>query len=55
MNTAADALESKEPAPVREIGGTELGPALKRDRLLQKVRAARTKLSPVSGAMPKLR
>jgi hypothetical protein len=55
MKTAAEALESKEPTPEREIPGPELGPALKRDRLLQKVRAARSKLSSAPSAVPKLR
>jgi hypothetical protein len=55
MNTAAEVLDSKEPTPGREIPAPELGPALKRDRLLQKVRAARSKLSPPPSATPKLR
>jgi len=38
-----------------EIRGPELGPALKRDRLLQRVRAAQKRLSPIPGAVPKLR
>lgn len=55
MNTAAEALESKEATPAGEIRGPELGPALKRDRLLQRVRAARSKLSPAPSGLPKLR
>jgi hypothetical protein len=44
-----------QPAPVsnndvastpRQIRGPEIGPALKRDRLLQRVRAARKRLTP---------
>ncbi len=46
--------ESKDPTPAREIRGPELGPALKRDRLLQRVRAARKRLSPAPTAMPRL-
>ena len=55
MNPAAEPLESKEASPVRQIRGPEIGPALKRDRLLQRVRAARSKLSPAPGTLPKLR
>jgi len=54
MNTAAD-LESKGTSTTREIRGPELGPALKRDRLLQRVSAARKRLSPVPTAMARLR
>jgi hypothetical protein len=54
MNNASEPDESKEAAPPGEIRGPEIGPALKRDRLLQKVRAARSKLSP-AGALPRLR
>ncbi|HET8954250.1 MAG TPA: hypothetical protein VFN18_01175 [Solirubrobacterales bacterium] len=53
MNPAAEPLESKADKPEREI--PEIGPALKRDRLLQRVRAARSKLSPAPTALPKLR
>jgi hypothetical protein len=55
MNPAAQSLESNEAPPVRQIRGPEIGPALKRDRLLQRVRAARSKLSPAAGTAPKLR
>lgn len=42
--------------PHEEIRGPELGPALKRDQLLQRVRAARKRLSPISSnALPRLR
>jgi hypothetical protein len=44
---------SPDPSP-QQIRGPELGPALKRDRLLQRVRAAKTRLTPAR-AMPKLR
>lgn len=33
----------------QEIRGPELGPALKRDRVLQRVRAARSRLAPWPG------
>jgi hypothetical protein len=38
-----------------EVRGPEIGPALKRDVLLQRVRAARKRLSPMPGAVPRLR
>jgi hypothetical protein len=39
-----------------EIRGPEIGPALKRDRLLQRVQAARKRLSPTpSSGLVKLR
>lgn len=38
-----------------EIRGPEIGPALKRDMLLQRVRAARKRLSPIPNAVPRLR
>lgn len=38
-----------------QVRGPELGPALKRDRLLQRVRAARKRLTPGVATMPKLR
>lgn len=37
------------------IRGPEIGPALKRDRLLQKVRAARKRLTAAPGAVARLR
>jgi len=54
MNPAADP-DSKDPSRTPEVRGPELGPALKRDRLLQKVSAARKRLSPGPTAMPRLR
>lgn len=39
---------------IRAARVPELGPALKRDRLLQRVRAAKTRLTPAR-AVPKLR
>lgn len=41
--------------PRDEVRGPEIGPALKRDVLLQRVRAARKRLSPIPGAVPRLR
>lgn len=55
MNNAAEPDESKEATPAREVRGPEIGPALKRDRLLQRVRAARSKLSSAPSGLPKLR
>lgn len=44
---------SKDPTKTRdEIRGPEIGPALKRDKLLQRVRAARKRLSPTPSAVP---
>lgn len=55
MNSSAQPL-SKTPTPRREeIRGPEIGPALKRDVLLQRVRAARKRLSPIPNAVPRLR
>lgn len=41
--------------PPEEVRGPELGPALKRDRLLQRVRAARKRLSSTPNAVARLR
>jgi hypothetical protein len=41
--------------PQEDIRGPELGPALKRDMVLQRVRAARKRLSPISTTVPRLR
>lgn len=41
--------------PRDEIRGPELGPALKRDVVLQRVRAARKRLSPIQARGPGLR
>jgi hypothetical protein len=47
---------SKDESRTREeIRGPEIGPALKRDVLLQRVRAARKRLSPAPNAAPRLR
>jgi hypothetical protein len=37
------------------IRGPEIGPALKRDKLLQRVRAARKRLAPTADTLPRLR
>jgi hypothetical protein len=42
MNSSKDTQRTSA-----EIRGPEIGPALKRDRLLQRVRAARKRLTPV--------
>jgi hypothetical protein len=52
MIPAAEPSPSKDDKPVREM--PEIGSAHKRDRLLQRVRAARSKLSPAPGPRPKL-
>lgn len=49
MNTQPETLSSKDARKAaKEIRGPEIGPALKRDMLLQRVRAARKRLSPIS-------
>jgi hypothetical protein len=48
MNAPPGPLSSTDVSRTHEeIRGPEIGPALKRDRLLQKVRAARKRLSPI--------
>jgi len=47
MNNQPTPANSRNAAPTaRNLRGLEIGPALKRDRLLQRVRAARKRLSP---------
>lgn len=56
MNAPPGPLSNKDVSRTQdEIRGPEIGPALKRDRLLQRVRAARKRLSPGSNAVPRLR
>jgi hypothetical protein len=56
MNAPPGPLSSKDVDKTQdEIRGPEIGPVLKRDMLLQRVRAARKRLSPVRSAMPRLR
>ncbi|HEX6153855.1 MAG TPA: hypothetical protein VFZ19_10075 [Solirubrobacterales bacterium] len=56
MNAPPGPLSSKNVARTRdEIRGPEIGPALKRDVLLQKVRAARKRLAPIPNTVPRLR
>jgi hypothetical protein len=56
MNAPPGPLSSRDVTRTQdEIRGPEIGPALKRDVLLQRVRAARKKLSPIPGPMPRLR
>lgn len=56
MNAPPGPISSDDVAKTRdEIRGPELGPALKRDKLLQRVRAARKGLSPIPNALPRLR
>ena len=51
MNASPGPL-SNDPSPTRdETPKPEIGPALKRDRLLQRVRAARKRLAPVPKAV----
>jgi hypothetical protein len=46
---------SQNPHRRDEIRGPELGPALKRDVVLQRVRAAQKRLSPIPARVPGLR
>lgn len=47
MDNQSTPANSKDAAPpVQVVRGPEIGPAQKRDRLLQRVRAARKRLSP---------
>jgi hypothetical protein len=55
MNAPADPLNTADVDRNKAVRGPELGPALKRDKLLQRVRAARKRLSPVQSAVPRLR
>jgi hypothetical protein len=56
MNAPPGPLSTKDVNRTQdEIRGPELGPVLKRDRLLQRVRAARKRLSPIPNAVPRLR
>jgi len=55
MHFAAASENDRSPNPKQEVRGPELGPALKRDRILQRVRAARRRLTPAPGTVAKLR
>jgi hypothetical protein len=56
MNAPPGPLSSRDVSRTQdEIRGPEIGSAPKRDLLLQRVRAARKRLSPIPGAMPRMR
>lgn len=56
MNAPPGPLSTKDVNRTQEeIRGPEIGPALKRDVLLQRVRAARKRLAPIPTAVPHLR
>ena len=56
MNAPPGPLSSKDVDLTQQgVRGPEIGPALKRDVLLQRVRAARKRLSPAPSAMPRPR
>lgn len=56
MHFAAPPENDRSPSPnPRQVRGPELGSALKRDRILQRVRAAKTRLTPSRTSVPKLR
>lgn len=55
MNAPPGPLSSKDVTRTQdEIRGPEIGPTLKRDKLLRRVRAARKRLSPAPSAMARL-
>jgi hypothetical protein len=56
MNARSVTTSSKDvPATRQEVRGPEIGPALKRDRILQRVQAARKRLTPTSDRLARLR
>jgi hypothetical protein len=56
MNPAATSIsDSKNARTPKQIRGPEIGPALKRDMLLQRVRAARKRLTPASDGFARVR
>jgi len=56
MSTPPGQLDRRDAAKTsNEVRGPEIGPAPKRDLLLQRVRAARKRLSPLPSTMPRLR
>ena len=55
LAAASENGSSKNPKQdTQEVRGPELGPIQKRDRLLQRVRAARKRLTPATGTLAKL-
>lgn len=48
MNPPPASPSPRDATPSQEIRGPEIGPALKRDRLLRRVLAARRRLAPIS-------
>lgn len=55
MHFAAPSENDRTIDPKAEVRGPEIGPALKRDRLLRRVRAAQRRLTPAPGTVAKLR
>lgn len=55
MNAPQEPLRSADVNAAKAVRGPEIGPALKRDKLLQRVRAARKRLTPASSAVSGLR
>lgn len=54
MHFAAAQENDRSPSP-KQVRGPELGPALKRDRLLQRVRAAKRRLTSPPGSLARTR
>lgn len=55
MNAPQESPGTETASPRDAVRGPEIGSALKRDRLLQKVRAARKRLTPAPGAVARWR
>lgn len=56
MNPSATSIsDSKNASASKQIRGPEIGPALKRDLLLQRVRAARKRLTPAADTFARVR
>lgn len=55
MRLAAPPENDSHTTSKQAMRGPEIGSALKRDRLLQRVRAARKRLTPAPGAVARLR
>jgi len=55
MNAPQASPDPEAASPRDPVRGPEIGSALKRDRLLQKVRAARKRLTSAPGAVARLR
>jgi hypothetical protein len=55
MDAPAEPRNDKATQRTQEVRGPEIGPALKRDQLLARVRAARKRLQAPPGSLARLR